>query len=155
MDQDQSLMLAANFTVDILGEVDTRPDTWGRAGYQVWPMTFTNVPDGHRVHISYVSGDLVAWFRNPTDKKGGALFGLQSTAPEGSTHATPAADNCFVYIQTPVGNEGARAAIDNPVTFTLEADNILYVKVASFLNETEQPMHLEPTFVLTYNYVPA
>ena len=43
----------------------------------------------------------------------------------------------------------------NPVTFTLEADNILYVKVASWLNETEQPMHLEPTIVLTYNYVPA
>lgn len=150
-----SLMLAANFTTDILGEVDSRPDTWGRTGYQVWTMEFTNVPAGCRVHISHVSGDLVAWFRNATDKKAGALYGLQSTAPEGSTHASPAADNCFVYVQSPVGNEGARIGLNDPVTFKLEADNKLYVKVASWLNETEQPMHLEATLVLTYDYVTA
>src|SRR5579871_2333102 len=47
---------SANFSVDLAGDLDTRPNTWGTAGQAVWPVHF-NVPQGYSVRILRVYGD--------------------------------------------------------------------------------------------------
>jgi len=148
---------STNFSTDIAGEADTRPGTWGTAGASEWKITFSP-PAGHRVKILRVYGDVVAWAKGkaPAGSYSGLLFGLQTTAPEGSRYADLAADNCFLYLQDVVAAEGKRLPFD--VRFddvTLEPDNVLVVKVAAWLNDTGLPIHIEPTFVLVYRFVPS
>jgi len=146
---------ATNFSVDILGEPDHRPGTWGRAGYHIFSMTFRPPPD-HRVRILRVYGDFLIWPRGkpPEGTFAGALLGLQTTAPEGSVRVDYGADNTFFYIQTATHGEPARAAFDAVVREggLLERDHVLRVKVAVWLNDTELVIHCEPTFVVVYRF---
>jgi hypothetical protein len=154
---------SSNFSVDLVGVADTRPDTWGTAGVQTWPVTF-HPPAGYRVRILSISkGDLIAWPKMlPGDAPiapgmvAGVLLGLSTTAPEGSTRCTPCADNTMLYIQAVTGAEGVRAPLPpGPIEAggLLEADNTLIVKVASYLNTTGKALHIEPTFTITYEFV--
>jgi len=146
---------AANFSADILGVPDTRPNTWGRAGARTWQIRF-KPPAGYRVRITKVYGDFLIWPKGTVEpgKFAGALFGLQTTAPEGSERAIPTADNTFLYVQTATGGAPARAAFDYDVSAggLLERDHVLTVKVAVWLNSTELEIHCEPTFVAVYGW---
>lgn len=147
---------ATNFTTDILGEPDTRPDTWGRAGTSVWKIRFTPPPAGHRVRIMRVYGDFLIWPKGKVEdgRFAGALLGLQTTAPEGSVRADLAADNTMLYVQTATAGKPERVAFDYDVSAggLLEADHVLVVKVAVWLNDTERAIHCEPTFTMVYKY---
>jgi hypothetical protein len=151
------LSSATNYSADILGTPDTRPDTWGRAGVQSWKIRF-KPPAGHRVRIVRVYGDFLIWPKGLVEpgRFAGALFGLQTTAPEGSVHADLAADNTMLYVQTATGGGPARTAFDYDVSAggLLEPDHVLVVKVAVWLNDTEREIHCEPSFTMVYRYEP-
>lgn len=151
----QTYSAATNFTVDILGEPDTRPDTWGTAGYSVKAITFTP-PPGHRVRILRVYGDLLFWPMGKVEqgKFAGVLLGLQTTAPEGSVRMDWAADNTMLYIQDATGGGPRRSAFDYDVSVggLLQPDHKLLVKMAVWLNDTGLPIHIEPSFVMVYRF---
>lgn len=146
---------ATNLTVDLLGVPDTRPDTWGTAGYSVKTITFTP-PPGHRVRILRVYGDLLFWPIGKVEqgKFAGVLLGLQTTAPEGSVRMDWAADNTMLYIQDATGGGPRRSAFDYDVSVggLLQPDHKLLVKMAVWLNDTGLPIHIEPSFVMVYRF---
>lgn len=146
---------AFNFSADIRGVPDTRPQTWGEAGYHEWTIKF-NPPAGKRVRLLRAYGDFVAWPLGevPKGKFAGVLFGLLTTAPDGSDRAVPGADNCPLYIQMGVHDRPERAAFDNDISAggLLGPDHTLRVRVAVWLNETGLKIHMEPTFVLVYRW---
>ncbi len=144
---------STNHADDIEGTPDTRPATWGKAGYNVHTFQF-HPPPGYRVRILRVYGDLSVFVRNPDRSKcAGVLWGLQSTAPEGSVRMSPAADNTFLYIQDATCGDARRAPVDfdTHVGGLLQADNVLYSKVAVYLNDGGS-VHLEPTMTIQYAF---
>lgn len=147
--------IATNFSADIKGDPDNRPDTWGDAGYIVKKITFTPKP-GCRIRITKAYGDFLIWPVGKVErgKFAGALFGLRTTAPEGSIQADWAADNTFLYIQVATGGEPARAAFNYDVASggLLGSDNVMLVKMAVWLNDTGLPIHMEPSFVIQFQY---
>jgi hypothetical protein len=148
---------ATNFSADILGQPDTRPGTWGTAGAATWQIKFTPPPD-KVVQVLRVYGDVVAWPRGKVEKGyfAGVLFGLQTSAPDGSTRGTLLADNCFLYLQDVVTEEGKRTPFDLRFDEVfLQPDNVLVVKVAVWLNDTSREIHIEPTFSVVYKFAGA
>lgn len=153
---------ATNFSADLYGPLDNRPDTWGHADYHVWTIQMKNVPSQHRVRVLRVFGDVVSYVRQPSDKTAGTLFGLATTAPDGNIgldgvqRCDYCALNTMLYVQDYVGPTGGGGA--RPFDYVvadaglLERDNKLLVKVAAWLNETNQPVHIEPTFNVVYRY---
>lgn len=151
----QTHSAATNFTVDLLGSPDNRPDTWGTAGSIVKIIKF-KPPAGYRVRILKVYGDLLLWPIGQV-KPGtfaGVLFGLQNTAPDGSIRMDLGADNTMLYIQDATGGEVRRSAFDYDVSIggLLQPDNMLLVKMAVWLNNTGLPIHIEPSFVMVYRF---
>jgi hypothetical protein len=150
---------SANFSADLLGARDTRPDTWGNADSASWTIQF-RPPAGYRVRILKLRGDLVAWPRvlpgEPPVPRGtyaGVLLGFMTTAPDGSLRCDPCADNAMLYIQHAMESAPVRAPFDyDRVNVLLESDNKLLVKVAAWLNSTGRPIHIEPTFTVVYRY---
>ena len=151
---------SGNFSADILGAADTRPSTWGDAGVQTWPVTF-KPPAGYRVQILSLKGDLVAWAKVlpgdapvPDGMSAGILLGYQTTAAAGSIRCSPCADNTMLYIQSGVSRAPVRAPYEYDVRAggLLELDNVLMVVVAAWLNVTGKPIHMEPTFTVTFRY---
>lgn len=144
---------ATNHSDDILGTPDTRPSTWGTAGYSVHELKF-HPPHGYRTRILRVYGDVQGWVRkNPSGNCAGVLWGLTTTAKDGSERVSPAADNTFLYVQDAICERRPfRAPVDYKIDRLLEADNILISKVAVWLNETGEPVHIEPSFVVVYQF---
>ena len=144
--------VATNHADDILGTPDTRPSTWGTAGYNVHTLTF-HPPAGYRTRVLRVYGNFQGWLRVNNSKCVGALWGLSTTAPEGSERVYPAADNTLLYVQDATCGEPFRVSVDFAiVNGLLEADNVLISKVAAWLNETGQELHMEPSFNLVYQF---
>lgn len=154
---DNPCSVATNFAVDLFGINDTRPNTWGRTDVSEKILTFST-PDGFRVRILRVYGDFLAWANGTVapGKYAGVLFGLQTTAPEGSKRVSPAADNTLLYLQIAISNglPVARATFNHNVSPNglLEEDGIMIVKLASWLNDTGLQIHIEPSFVIVYKY---
>jgi hypothetical protein len=146
---------AANFSLDLQGDPDSRPGTWGSAGFHVFQIRFSP-PLGHRVRILRAYGDFLVWPKGQvaSGKFAGALFALHNSGPEGSVRADWAADNTFLYIQVATSGEPARAAFDYDTEAggLLAADHVLNVKVAVWLNDTGLEIHCEPTFTLVYRF---
>lgn len=144
---------ATNHADDIAGTLDTRPSTWGTAGYAVHHLEF-HPPAGYKTRILRVYGDFQGWVRkNPSGNCAGVLWGLSNTAKDGSDRVTPAADNTFLYVQDAVCERRPfRAAVDYKINRLLESDNVLVSKVAVWLNETGEPIHMEPSFVVVYQF---
>ena len=147
---------ATNFTVDLAGAKDTRPATWGTAGVQTWQLAF-HPPEGYRVRVLHITGDLTAWVHGavPAGTNAGVLWGLQTTGAvdQGtSTRADYSGDGTMLYVQAS-GTTVVRA-VDTDVKYggLLEADNVLVCKVATFLNDTGLSVHLEPTWVMTFQW---
>jgi len=146
---------ATNHADDILGAPDTRPGTWGTTGYNVHTIQF-HPPAGYRTRILRVYGDFQGWLRkNASGNCVGVLWGLQTTAPEGSERVTPAADNTLIYRQQAICERAPfylEFDTDVSVAGMLPADNKLYSKAAVFMNETGEPVHMEPSFTIVYQF---
>lgn len=146
---------SANFSVDLLGEPDTRLNTWGTAGQSVWPVHF-DIPQMYRVRILRVYGDFLIWPRGevPIGKYAGALFSLHTSTPEKpiSEFTDLMVKNCFLYLQLATSGQPQRAPFDHRVSSggLLDKDNTLYVKVAVWLNDTGLELHMEPTWVTVF-----
>ncbi len=151
----QTYSLGTNFSADLKGVPDNRADTWGDADYVVKAITF-KPPQGYRVRIIRAYGDFLVWPIGKVEpgRFAGVLFGLQTTAPEGSIRADWAADNTMLYIQDATGGEARRAPFnfDTSAGGLLEDDHKLLVKMAVWLNDTGLFIHMEPSFVLVYRY---
>lgn len=123
------------------------------------PVTF-QPPNGYRVRILRLRGDLVSWPKVlPGDtpvtpgQYAGVLLGFQTTSPGGSGQCDYCADNTMLYIQDAISTEPHRAPFDyTNVDMLLNPDNELLVKIASWLNTTGKPIHVEATFTVTYRY---
>lgn len=146
-----------NFSVDLKGEQDVRPGCWGLAGYAVKTVTF-NPPPGYRVRILRAYGDMLAWPRGvpAPGTYAGILFGLQTTAQEGSIRADWLADNTMMYIQGAVSDRGReRLPFDYKIADGyLESDHKLLYKFAVWLNDTGLEMHTEASVTLEYTFEP-
>lgn len=145
--------VSANFSIDLQGDPDTRPQTWGTAGDVVWTIQFL-VPSGYHVRLLRVYGDFIIWPRGrvPEGTYAGTLLGLQTIVPDipsTSKLANNVADGCFLYVQLATGGKPERAAFDDAVAAggLLGDDNFLYVKVAVWLNDTGLAIHMEPTWI--------
>lgn len=149
--------ITGNFTVDLLGPVDTRPGTYGNADYVVWSQPFTNVPVGCRVQILHIDGDFTAWPMGTMAANGsaGVLVGAYRTSGAGSKYASYAADGYFFYYQHGTTGAPMRIPINQDVTEGyLDSDNTLNWNVAEFLNTTGQKIHMEITFSqVVFRYV--
>lgn len=151
--------ISANFSADLFGPVDTRPNCWGHADFVTWPITF-QVPAGYRVRILHARGDLLAWPKVlpgetpvPAGRYAGVLMGLQRSG-ESTAPCDWCEDTAMLYIQAGLSDAPARAAFNDDVSAggLLGPDHKLIVKVAAWLNTTERPIHIEPTFNLTYQF---
>ena len=156
-----SFMASGNFAVDLYGVADTRPGCWGYADSQEKIITFSPQP-GFRVHVSRIRGDLVAWVRSssasaltPPGSTAGVLLAFHDSGPDGSTRCDWCADNTPVYIQDAVTAEQpkTRAPFDAVLDWVLPADNKLIMKMASWLNDTGKPVHVEATYTVTFEFV--
>jgi hypothetical protein len=149
------LSASGNFSADLLGQLDTRPGTWGNADVRLFDVTF-QVPKGYRVRVLRTYGDFLAWPKGavPSGKAAGVLFGLQTTAPEGSARIDWMADNTFLFVCTATNGTPVRAPFDFDTSAggLLEPDHILRLKVASWLNDTGLEIHMEPTLTIVYQY---
>jgi hypothetical protein len=174
---DGPFVASSNFTADLSGTEDTRPGCYGTADVATWNITFAP-PAGYAVRILAIHGDLVSWIKSlpgdpatPAESTAGVLLGIQST-PHATTSGrcdwcsdvatrlkllTPrpvVQGTTMVYIQDSVAQLApkSRAQYDRPVNQLLEADNKLLVTVASWLNTTGKPIHIEPTFTVVYRW---
>ena len=146
---------ATNMTADIAGEIDTRPGTRGTAGSATVPIHFV-VPSGCRVIVTRVYGDFIAAPNGviPAGQMAYALFGLGTDAPDGSTDADLIASNTFLYYQAALSTQdGARIQFDVPNLSVVLPDGVLTEKVAVFFNTTGLSIHLEPSFVVVFEYL--
>jgi hypothetical protein len=168
---------SANFATNLNGPIDTRPECWGTAEVASWTLTF-NPPPGYRVRILAIDGDLVSWIVTlpgdtvavPAQSAAGVLLGLQTSDPVNSGRCDFCSDvarrlpisqdlavqsTTILYIQDSVAQlmPKSRAAYTrSAVNSMLNADNKLIVTVASWLNTTGKMIHIEPTFVVTYQF---
>lgn len=146
------MTVATNHADDLAGSPDTRPDTWGLAAANEHVVVFVP-PEGCHVRILRVYGDVVAWPKEePEAGKAGVLWGLRTTASDGSRWSKQAADNTFLYYQFGTRGEIARISFDVQLNNRLGDDNTLISKVAAWLNTTGQPIHIEPSFVIVFRF---
>jgi len=153
---------ATNISADLYGAADTRPGTWGFTDYAINPITFVAPPAGYRVRVLRVYGNATAMPKLttpaalPVGGYSGWLFGLQTTAPDGSIYADFAGDSAFVYLQGNIGPIPEVIEFDFDVSAggLLGTDNVMRIKTATFLNTLGVPIHIEPSFVIVFHYEP-
>lgn len=140
------------------GDPDTRPGTWGNAGFVDAHFPFKQVPPGYRVRITRIHGTFYGYPRG-TVKLGtaaGVMFGMMRT----SAGATPFVDTllagtgCFVWITSATTGGPFTVSVDyDPVIDgVLDDDNVLIMRSAVFINETGQRIHMEFTGALEAMY---
>jgi hypothetical protein len=161
--------VSGNFPADLYGSVDTRmagqscaagPCIWGHADASILPIKF-KPPTGYRVRILSLQGDLTAQIKTlpgdppaPRDSSAGVLLGFSTTSPEGSVQCDWCADNTMLYVQDYVNERSpkTRAPFRTEPGVVLEPDNVLLLKLASWLNTTEHPIHVEGTYTIRFRY---
>jgi hypothetical protein len=153
------LTFSTDYPFTSAGNPDTRPETWGTCAEDDGQLVFQNVPEGQRVRITRVYGNMTAWVRGdaPAGTKSGALLALQTTGATGNPHVTLSAMGCMLYIQLATGQNEAAVQFDVDVTNSglLDDDNTLVVKRAIYLNDTGLPIHMEATLIGEFVYEPA
>lgn len=157
------LIVSINLPADLYGELDKRPNTWGRADVRQEPYTFLDVPAGHRVRILKIEGDLISNPRHQGNQGTycNVLWGLcrTSVTEQGKSKTLQyGSDGCFVYVQDTIAWNGrARTAFnrsfpeDSPDGL-LDEDHTFLNKIAIYLNEIEARIHLEATANITFRY---
>lgn len=149
--------LSINYPYDAVGEIDTRPGTWGRTAYDDGRIQFTNVPKGYRVRIERTYGNVTARLHGaaPPETYVGVLFGLITTNTVASSYATLSSGGCMLYLQADIGPGQARIIpfdVNTHASGLLESDSVLLIRRAIYLNETEVSVHIEPSLVVEFHY---
>lgn len=153
---------SANFSADLYGPVDTRLSCWGNAEAWIFQIAF-RPPEGYRVRVLRLRGDLVSWPRvlkgEPpvaTGSYAGVLLSFHSTGPDASERCDYCAENHMIYVQDALSDKPVRTPydMDTRIGGLLSADHKLNITVASWLNTTGYPIHIEPTFTVEYQYEP-
>lgn len=149
--------ITVNYPYDAVGTPDTRPGTWGTAGYDDGRVTFA-VPDGYRVRVLRITGNFTARMHGdakPDNLYAGALFGIITTASGNSPLATNAQDGCLLYVQVDVNSSHSQhVEFDWPVDAVLP-DGVMVVRRAVYLNELPSvALHSEPSFVVAFRIEP-
>jgi hypothetical protein len=157
---------AINIAVDLAGVPDTRPGTWGNTASFASQAKF-NAPAGSQTRVLRVYGDFIAWPKAgvaPAGTSAEVGFGLKTTAPDGSVwitypgYAATPYDNSFVWLQNVVTPDNASVRmsfdVDTSVGGLLGSDNILLIQSFVALNTTGLTIHMEPTFVVVYQFEP-
>jgi hypothetical protein len=149
--------LSINYPFDAKGEPDTRPGTWGRTAADDGKIQFTHVPKGYRVRIERVYGNVTARVVGtaPQNTYAGILFSLINSHTDASPYATMSSSGCMLYVHADVGPNQPRIVNFDTNTHSeglLEPDNVLLVRRAVYLNETEAVQHIEPSFVDEFRY---
>jgi hypothetical protein len=152
---------ALNFSVDLAGTPDTRPGTWGNAGF-AQNLTIFSPPAGQRVRVLRIYGNFIAFPRSGAPRAGTSCevgWGLKTTAPDGSAYASTGYDNSFVWLQDVVTSPlpSCRLMFDFDVHAggLLEPDHHLISQTFVALNTTGLTIHMEPTFTAVYQFEPA
>lgn len=160
--QTESMTMAGNYAADLYGTEDTRPDCYGYADSKILDIKF-KPPQGHRVRILRARGDMVSWIMTkgrdiPVGSNAGVLLGLQSTASSKTNeNCTFCAGGVMLYIQDSVSDrvDHSRSQFDySDINMLLEPDNVFQVKMASWLNTTGFPIHVEASYTVTYRWEP-
>jgi len=152
-------VVSGNFTDDILGQPDTRPDTWGSAGAVYHRVTF-RPPAGCAVKILSISGDVVAWVRDYSHGQAGVLVGIHRRL-WGGKNPWAACDYCTE--DTPFYRQLALSEKPETTTFDrryiagwlVGPDHTLHFKHAVWLNTTGRPVHVETTWTIEFRWTPA
>ncbi|MES1257914.1 MAG: hypothetical protein ABUS51_05775 [Acidobacteriota bacterium] len=149
---------AVNFSIDLAGTPDTRPGTWGNAGFALNVTTFSP-PAGYSVRVLRIYGDLIGMPKSGIVQPGTSSeigWGLKTSAPDGSARLSTGYDNSFVWLQNLITSAlpGCRAGFDHVVEAggLLEADNQMISQTFVALNTTGLTIHMEPTFTVVYQF---
>jgi hypothetical protein len=150
---------ATNIAWTTSGTKDTRPGTWGNTDVVQSQIPFANVPAGYVVSITHVSGDEIAAPNGTAlpNSMAYGLIGLTNSTPFQSPYVGPGlgSSGVFIYKQVAIPASGARIPINENVLGTLNADNILIIKQALFLDTEGVPIHFEATITLDFVYLAA
>lgn len=156
---------AVNFALDLTGTTDTTPTAWGSSGWFASKIQF-HPPAGYRTRILHVYGDFIAYPKYPGIVPAGTSceigWGLKTTAPDGGAlvtfpgySATPF-DNSMIWLQDFIDWKTPRTRLPFSeivdVGGLLETDNVLLSQAFVALNTTGLAVHLEPTFVIVFQY---
>lgn len=158
--------ISGNYPVNLYGPPDTRNETWGNAEAQELKIQFTPPVGKTRTRILGIRGDVVAWpspvatvdtgaLQTPATGSAGVLLGFSTTSSKGSKACNFCADGCMVYIQSAITNgQQCTRAFDYDVVVDglLDADNILVLKLAAWLNTTGVPIHVEGTYGILFQF---
>jgi hypothetical protein len=146
---------AFNFPADLTGTPDTRPTTWGLSTSQNGSVPFYP-PAGYRVRILSLQGNYMAWARAvyAPGNHVGTSWGILTNGPVGSSRASFAADNCFVWLEYGLSNGEVNEPfkIDTSAGGLLAADNTMVIVMAVYLNDQPISVHQETTFIATYQF---
>ncbi|MCU1327595.1 MAG: hypothetical protein JWN34_2965 [Bryobacterales bacterium] len=149
---------AVNFAIALAGTPDTRPGTWGNAGFAQNLTKFTP-PAGRRVRILRVYGDFIAFCKSGTPAVGTTCevgWGLKTTAPDGSVRLSNGYDNSFIWLQNIItaSRTSCRAEFDHEVSTggLLQPDHTMISQAFVALNTTGLTIHMEPTFTCVYQF---
>jgi hypothetical protein len=147
-----------NFAIALAGKPDTRPGAWGNADFAQNITTFSP-PAGRRVRILRVYGDFLGFCKGgapPANTSCEIGWGLKTTAPDGSARLSNGYDNSFIWLQNVITHEktSCRASFDHTVNVggLLGLDHVMISQAFVALNTTGLTMHMEPTFVVVYQF---
>ncbi len=152
-------IVSGNFSDDLAGQPDTRPGTWGTAGVAYHQVAF-HPPAGCAVKILSISGDVVAWIRDYSYGQAGVLVGIHRQM-WGGKNPWAACDYCSedtpFYRQMAVSEKPETTTFDHAYRagWLVGPDNTLWFKHAVWLNDTGQPVHLETTWTIEFQWTPA
>ena len=149
---------ALNFSIDLAGTPDTRPGTWGNAGFAQNITTFSP-PAGYRVRVLRVYGNFIGFPRSGVPAAGASCevgWGLKTTAPDGSARTSTGYDNSFVWLQDVITSPAPNCSVvfdfDVHIGGLLAPDNQLISQTFVALNTTGLTIHMEPTFTTVYQF---
>lgn len=150
--------VSGNVSIDIKGEPDSRPGTWGNAGAQYHEIKF-NRPPGSRVRILLLQGDIVTfpWDQARSNGHAGVLASFTTKPnPMGAANlCTLCSADVLHYTQTISSLEGDTRQFTRVFKngYILPEDTLVIVQ-AVWLNTYDVPVHIETTYNIEFDYVP-
>jgi len=162
---------SGNFPRDLYGVLDTRmagqscnigPCIWGYADSDDCPIVF-DAPAGYSVVIVSIEGNVTFGIKSmpgttPPDpwSWSGILGALYLPSMVGGAGCNECASGVPVYVEDVLAVTGGNHS--TPFHFhgalALAADNTIVARLASYLNNTTWPIHMEITYTFAFQIVP-
>jgi hypothetical protein len=138
-----------NHSDDLLG--GRKPGEWGVSAQATHAYKF-HPPAGYRVRLLSIHGDTQGFIRNPSPYCAGAMWAIHAevvTPPQVDEFVDP---TLLFWVQDAACRGAAfRDPVDRSINQLLRTPEVIS-KVATFLNETGQPVHIESSFTLVYQF---